>query len=248
MISLPAPAPFILLPAAVVLGLIFGSFVTALSYRLPRGQSIATGRSACPACGTKLTARDLVPVFSWLAHGGKCRHCGTRVSRRYPAIEIVMALLFAAATLLVHDIARLALVLAVTPVMVALAIIDVEHSRLPNSLLVTLAGLFLALRYIGDRDFTTALVVAVIVFALAVALDFVGRRLIHQGLGMGDAKLMAVAALVLPPMPLFAALGGAGLLGAGVAVLPWVRKKAHRGHFPFGPALLAAIWMALVTL
>lgn len=246
MIQLQAPLPLSALPIVAILGLIFGSFITALSYRLPRGQSIAKGRSGCPSCGATLTARDLVPVFSWLAHGGKCRHCGTAVSWRYPAIEIMMALLFIAAALLVHDLTRLALVLAMTPVMVALAIIDIEHRRLPNSLLIVLAALFLAFHFVSDQGLATAAIACVLVFAGSVALDSTGRRLIGQGLSMGDAKLMAIAALALPPIPLLASLGVAGILGAGVAILPWAQRHVDRGHFPFGPALLAAIWGAIL--
>lgn len=240
--------PLSVLPIVIALGLIFGSFVTALSYRLPRGKSIAKGRSACPACGTTLTVRDLVPVLSWIAHGGKCRHCGARISWRYPAIEILMAVLFAVAALAVTDLTRLVLILAATIVMMTLAIIDLEHRRLPNSLLAILAILFIALRYARDRDFVTAAIAALVVFAAAVALDAVGRRLIRQGLSMGDAKLMAAAALVLPPVPLLAALGVAGILGSGVAVLPRMRNHRRGGHFPFGPALLAAFWAAIITL
>ena len=75
----------------VSVGLVLGSFVTMLSYRLPRGISIVMPRSHCPACKTQLGARDLVPVFSWLFSGGKCRHCGRRISARYPLIELVVA-------------------------------------------------------------------------------------------------------------------------------------------------------------
>ncbi|MGE3332140.1 MAG: A24 family peptidase [Rhodospirillaceae bacterium] len=248
MIPIQASLPLSALPIVVVLGLIFGSFVTALSYRLPRGQSIAKGRSACPSCGTTLTPKDLVPVFSWLMHGGKCGHCGARVSWRYPAIEILTALLFAVAALAVADTARLVLVLAATPVMMALAIIDVEHRRLPNSLLAILAILFAAHRAAGDGDYVTAAIACVVVFASAVAFDAAGRRFIRQGLSMGDAKLMAAAALALPPIPLLTALGVAGVLGAAVAVLPWMRNHRPGNHFAFGPALLLAFWGAIITL
>lgn len=248
MIPFQGPLPLSALPIIVVLGLIFGSFVTALSYRLPRGQSIAKGRSACPSCGTTLTPKDLVPVFSWVMRGGKCAYCGARVSWRYPAIEVLTALLFAAAALVVGDPARLVLTLAATPVMMALAIIDVEHRRLPNGLLAVLAVLFIALRAAGDGDYMAAMVACAAVFAAAVALDSVGRRTIRQGLSMGDAKLMAAAALALPPVPLLTALGAAGILGAAMAVLPGMRNHGPGRHFAFGPPLLLAFWGAIVTL
>lgn len=227
---------------AAVLGLIFGSFVTALSYRLPRGISIAKGRSACPACGVALTARDLVPVASWVAHGGACRRCGARVSWRYPAIELGMAALFVAAALLVADPVRLILVLAATPVMVALAVIDIEHRRLPNVLLGFLALLALGLRIGGGDDIAAAGLAAAGVFVAGLALDRVARRFgVRQGLGMGDAKLMAVVALALPLPLALAALGTAALLGVAVGLA----RRREDGGFPFGPLLLLGLWAGL---
>lgn len=77
--------------AGVALGLVLGSFVTMLSYRLPRGESIVWPRSRCALCKSALGVRDLVPLFSWIFHGGRCRHCGGAISIRYPAIEAVAA-------------------------------------------------------------------------------------------------------------------------------------------------------------
>lgn len=239
------PVAFLVFLAA--LGLIFGSFVTALSYRLPRGISIAQGRSACPSCHTVLTARDLVPVFSWVLHRGACRICGAKISWRYPAIELVTAVMFVTAGLLLEELPRLILVLAATPAMVALAVIDLECRRLPNSLMAWVAALAVGVRYTIDGDVLRAVIAAVIVFVLAIALDTAGRRFLRQGLGMGDAKLMAVAAIALPPIPLTLALGAAGCLGI-VMGLFW-REGAQRPKlFPFGPPLLLGFWVILVAL
>lgn len=242
--TLPPLAVLIFIAA---LGLIFGSFITALSYRLPRGISIAKGRSACPACGTALTARDLIPVGSWLMHRGACRVCGTRISWRYPAIEAMMAALFVIAAVTIESPLRLALVLGATPVMVALAVIDIEHRRVPNVLVAILAAFAVALRYVSDGDYLTAVISAVIVFALAVGLDQVGRRLIRQGLGMGDAKLMTIVALALAPVAVATVLCGAGVLGV-ITGLFWRRDSADPRHFPFAPALLTSFWIGLVAL
>jgi leader peptidase (prepilin peptidase)/N-methyltransferase len=190
------------LPFFAIFGLILGSFVGALSYRLPRGASVARGRSACTTCGATLRARDLIPVLSWAASRGACRYCGSRISWRYPAIELTTAALFVGAAFAIDDLTRLALVVAMTPIMVALAVIDFEHHRLPNVLIAPLALLALAYRFVTDRDFGSAVIAAAVVFALAVLLDQGGRRLFRQGLGMGDAKLMAVVALALPILPL----------------------------------------------
>src|SRR5687768_15573196 len=83
--------------SAGVLGLIFGSFATALAYRLPRGESISTGRSKCPNCGHTIGVAENIPVFSWLFLRGRCKHCGNEISARYPLTELVTSLLFVGA-------------------------------------------------------------------------------------------------------------------------------------------------------
>lgn len=70
------------------LALVFGSFLTCCVYRIPRGESIRTKHSRCPKCGTDLKVLDLVPVFSYLLSGGKCRHCGVKIPLQYVLIEL----------------------------------------------------------------------------------------------------------------------------------------------------------------
>lgn len=82
------------LAAVIVIGLCVGSYLAALSYRLPRG--VRGKRSACPSCGHQLAARDLVPVLSWLALRGRCRYCVAPIGVRYTLIELGTALIFAA--------------------------------------------------------------------------------------------------------------------------------------------------------
>ena len=82
--------------AFAAFGLVIGSFLTVVIHRVPRRQSIVAPRSACPSCHTQITARDNVPVFSYLLLRGRCRHCGTRISAEYPAVEALTAALFVA--------------------------------------------------------------------------------------------------------------------------------------------------------
>src|SRR5690606_24465130 len=77
-----------------VLGLIIGSFLNVVVWRVPRGESVNKPRSACPECGHRLRARDNVPVLSWLVLRGKCRACGAPISARYPTIDLLTAVLF----------------------------------------------------------------------------------------------------------------------------------------------------------
>ena len=228
------------------LGLIFGSFVTALSYRLPRGESIAHGRSRCPACGHILEAPDLVPVLSWVTQGGACRHCRTRISWRYPFIELVTMALFVAAGLFSMNVIQMVLLLALTPPMMALAVIDLEHRRLPNSLVLILAVLALAWRWNADQSILTGVAAAFIVGGAGLLLDAGCRKVAGKpGLGLGDTKLFALAAIALPVPEFLLFAASAGSLGVVFGGLWQWRTQA--GQFPFAPAILMSFWGALLV-
>src|SRR3954463_14212032 len=79
-----------------LLGLLVGSFLNVVIWRVPRGESVVRPPSHCPGCGTEIAARDNVPVLSWLLLRAKCRTCGTHISVRYPFVELVTAAMFAA--------------------------------------------------------------------------------------------------------------------------------------------------------
>ena len=244
LLAAPLPPVSVLAVPLAAFGLVLGSFVTALSYRLPRGESVARGRSKCPACGHVLGAADLIPVISWVAHGGACRHCRAPVSWRYPAIEIVSATLFVAAGVLVHDFVHLALLLAMTSVMMTLAIIDLEHRRLPNSVVLVLATLALAWRVAGSGGMLEGAGLAAASAVLGIGLDAIYRaRTGRTGLGGGDTKVLAVVGLALGLGPFLMTLTLAGLFG----VLGGIFARAHRGEseFAFAPGILAAFWLGL---
>ena len=231
---------------AAAFGLVFGSFVTALSYRLPRGESIAHGRSRCPSCGHTLTARDLVPVLSWVFHKGACRHCNAKVPWRYPLIELTTAVLFVAAVAARLDVVHMGLLLAMTPVIVALVIIDIENERLPNGLVAVLALLAVAWRWFGDGGLLMGLAIAVGVLVLGALID-AGYKALKgvRGLGFGDVKLMALGALALPVGPFLLFLTLTGLFGVVFGAF-WQRTR-QSNTFPFGPAILASYWICLAA-
>ena len=87
-------APEVILFIAFVMGLVFGSFSTMASFRIPRKEDLIFKPSRCPNCGFRLKVRDLIPVLSWLMNHGSCRKCKTKISVRYPIIEIITGVLF----------------------------------------------------------------------------------------------------------------------------------------------------------
>lgn len=126
-----------------VLGAIIGSFLNVVIHRLPREQSIVFPNSTCPKCRKAIKAYDNIPILSYLILRGRCRHCGVHISSRYPAVEALTAILFAAVTW--HDGVSFALAfdLAFAASMVALVFIDAEHMILPNA--ITYPGIIFAI-------------------------------------------------------------------------------------------------------
>jgi leader peptidase (prepilin peptidase) / N-methyltransferase len=139
------------------LGLIFGSFGTALAYRLPRGKSAAEGRSKCPNCGQTIRAIDNVPLLSYLALRGRCRNCGHKISPRYPLAEAATAILFLAVALRFDLSWEAAFYALFFWALVVLTVIDLEHQLLPNKIVYPLLALtyasFALSELLGSGDF-----------------------------------------------------------------------------------------------
>ncbi len=239
-----------------MLGLILGSFTTALAHRVPENLPwfMVTGRykrSLCPKCSQALGLADLIPVFSWLFNRGQCRHCGKCISIKYPVIElVVMAVVIA--VFLAKGMSVEAFILAsLVPFLVALAIIDFEKMILPDQLVAisaVLTGVLLSWQVVQSGDTTLFLThgMAALVYGLvAWGLGEITSRLVgRSALGFGDVKFFAVAGLGLglQMLPVFMIL--AGTLGILIA-LAWRLMKSD-SLFPFGPALIVAYYSLLV--
>ena len=227
-------AAILLFPA----GLIFGSFATAVAHRIPRGESVVTGRSRCPGCGEQIAAYDNVPVLSWLLLRGRCRNCGAAISARYPLTELAMAVLFTLTALVLGtgDLGKLALGLVFVTMLVTITVTDLELRVIPNAILLAGSAIGLAIVVGTDPSSLPERGIAALAaggFLLAAAL------LYPRGMGLGDVKLAAAMGLFLgrevAPAMLVALLAGALF---GLAVM--LRKGAAAGRktaVPFGPFL-----------
>jgi leader peptidase (prepilin peptidase)/N-methyltransferase len=231
---------------AALLGLVFGSFATAASYRLPRLIPLASGRSICPGCGKTLGGWDLIPLLSWLRSGGRCRHCGETISWRYPAIEAVTAALFVLIWARVGaDFGQLALLWLTATGLVIITVADFEAGIIPDKVLLVLAPVALGLRWLTGQSVAEAMGTAVVAMALAFALRIGFRRLRgYDGLGMGDVKFLGVAGLYLGSLRMAGFIILAGLLGV-VLGLGW-RLSGRGAVFPFGPALTLSLLLGVL--
>jgi leader peptidase (prepilin peptidase)/N-methyltransferase len=256
--------------AAVIvaaLGLCIGSFLNVCIYRIPNKISIRTPPSHCPNCKARLAAIDLVPVLSWLWLGGKCRHCGKRINFRYPAVELLTAVLFLLCWWRAPVVWRLLPSLALTCVLVASAFIDAEHTIIPNGLVLfgAVTGILLdaaCWAFTGrmpwmdasaepipwNRALSGAAAGALMGGAPLLALDMLSRAVLRKdGMGGGDVKLMAMAGLYLGWKFALVALLLAVVAGgiAGVALL--VTSRMKRGdYFPFGPFLAGGAFASML--
>src|SRR6266536_1861090 len=141
-INLLIPSPFNYIFAGV-LGAIIGSFLNVVIHRLPLEDSIVFPNSRCPSCGAVIAFYDNVPILSYLLLRGRCRSCETRISARYPAVELMTALLFVAVTWRVGLTLVLPFDLIFVSALIALVFIDAEHMILPNA--ITYPGIVFAL-------------------------------------------------------------------------------------------------------
>ncbi len=223
-----------------------GSFLGVLVLRLPAGRPVISGRSCCPRCHHTLEPAELVPVASWLMARRRCRHCHAPISPFYPAMEIAaLALAIWAALVLPAD--ELWASCALGWCLLALAVIDARSFLLPDALTLPLIPAGLAIAYRDDpASLLPHAAAAGAGFAAFTLIAMAYRRLRHrEGLGAGDAKLLAAAGAWLsleglPSVVLIAALASfAGLL----LDRRIDRQRLLMSRIPFGPGLCLGIWL-----
>ena len=234
--------------ATLVLSPFIGSFLGVVITRLPRFETIIHGRSHCTACGVTLSPRDLIPLASFLWLRGRCRICAAPIPRLLPVIEIA-ALVIAAASIVAAPSGPTVMAdAALGWALLALAAIDIATFRLPDAITLPLllAGLALAAAHSFDAATTHAATATLCYLGLrGLGAAFRALRGV-DGLGAGDAKLLAAGGAWLGPQAIPSVLLLAGLIGlAWFAALALTGKPIRRTTaIPFGPALAAALWLA----
>jgi leader peptidase (prepilin peptidase)/N-methyltransferase len=235
--------------AAVLVGLVVGSFLNVCIHRLPLGESVVAPRSRCPACRTTIRALENIPIVSYLALRGRCRTCGARISPRYPLVEALAAGCCVAAVAAFGPTLRAALAAGFLCLLVAATFVDLDHMLIPHALTlpwipVALVGALLgagpplpdaligALAGAGFVDLVGAYAEVFINWGVEREEDF------KAAMGFGDVTLTAMMGAFLGWRALIVAFFIATLVGSIVGLARIALGRLAWGkHLPFGPFL-----------
>jgi len=225
-----------------------GSFLGVVIRRLPLGRPIAVARSACEGCGRVLRARDLVPLISFVLLRGRCRFCRAGIARFHPAIELAAAAVAAWAMLADPGADALSVWAncALGWSLLALAWIDWDHLRLPDVLTLPLVALGLLATWALDPEAATDHAAAAALAYLAFRGVALGYRLVRgrEGLGQGDAKLLAASGAWVGLAGLPSVVLGAALIALAATLVQRLRHRTTaETPIPFGPYLALATWL-----
>ncbi|WP_456273874.1 prepilin peptidase [Bacillus sp. AK031] len=218
-------------------GLLLGSFYNVVGLRVPLKQSIVKPRSACPGCGHTLTAKELIPVISYLFQGGKCSRCRGHISPLYPLIEALTGILFLISYFIIGWEPELLVALTLVSLFMIILVSDIKYMIIPDKVLLFFSGLFLLERiFVPLTPWWDSLAGAAIGFALLLLIAVISKG----GMGGGDIKLYAVIGFVMGVKPMLLSFFLATLLGSVIGIIGlafgfFQRKKP----IPFGPFIAA---------
>jgi leader peptidase (prepilin peptidase)/N-methyltransferase len=232
---------FALAAVAFAPGLALGSFLNVVAARVPLRRSIVRPPSACMACAQEIGWYDNVPLVSYAALRGRCRHCGVRIPLVYPAVELLTALLIAGCVFAFGLTFEAAIASFFCAVLVAISAIDLEHRIIPNRIVLPATGIVLVANTLRDPS-----VEWVLAGLGAFTFLFVAALIYPAGMGMGDVKLAALMGVALGRVVPVALM--AGMIAALVPSMVLFARhgsKARKMAIPFGPFLAIGSVVAL---
>ncbi len=225
-------------------GLFFGSFFGVVGTRLPKNESILFPRSHCTKCNHELKWYELIPVFSYIIQGGKCRKCKTKLSVFYPLVELISGLLFALCYYIFGFTNELFISLLIVSFLVIVIVSDVSFLVIPDevTLFFSIAMIILKLVLYGIRTTFMSILSAVLMFCIMYCIMLLGNKIFKkETLGGADIKLMFFIGLVLSP-----ALGLFNIFLSSCLALPIsliLLYKDKNNVVPFGPFILLGLFL-----
>mgnify|MGYP001166663751 CR=1 FL=1 len=237
----------------VILGALWGSFANVCIYRLPKGKGVVSGRSHCPKCKKEIVWQDNIPIISYLILKGKCRKCKRKISSQYPMVEMINILLFLIIYFLFGISLTTILLMILSLSFLITFFIDLKHFIIPNSLTFSM----MILGFIKSFDpnlnsifpnYINSLIGGLFGYGVIFSIIFFYKQIRKkEGMGLGDAKLLAVIGFwfgwIAIPFVLFLSS-----IFALVSVIPDLIKKNKKmtSQIPFGPYIILATIFYLV--
>jgi len=219
----------------LLLGLFFGSFYNIVGLRIPKNESILHLQSYCPSCQRRLRPAELIPFFSYVIAGGKCKSCKCSISPVYPIMEGLTAVSFLLVYLQYGWTWETLFGLLFVSLLIIITVSDLAYQLIPNKVLLPFMLLFLVLRFFypyGETSYWEHLIGMASGFLFFLILAVISRG----GVGGGDIKLFAVIGLFLPPVLLVLTIFFSSAFGALFGVVQLIRRRASRGSMiAFGP-------------
>jgi leader peptidase (prepilin peptidase)/N-methyltransferase len=226
-----------------IFGISIGSFLNVVIWRVPNKISFVKGRSSCPKCNHQIKSHDLIPILSFLFLGGKCRECKSKISKRYPLIELVVGLLYVFNFYILGFTPDAILVCMVISILVCVTMVDFDTMEIPDGFnLALIIPAITAISVFPDISFTARVIGF---FAVSVPMFLIGW--LTGGFGGGDMKLIAVCGFLLGWQNVLVATFIALILGAIAGVyLKATHKIESKQPIPFGPYLCAGVYIAIL--
>lgn len=226
-----------------VFGICIGSFLNVVIWRVPNKLSFVTGRSFCPKCNEQIKSYDLIPIFSFLFLGGKCRNCHSKISFRYPLIEFIVGILYVFSFYVLGFTLSAILVCALVSILVCVTMVDFDTMEIPDGFNLMLIIPAIAAIFVFPEVSITARIIGL----FAVSLPMFLIAWLTGGFGGGDIKLIAVCGFLLGWQNVLVATFIALVLGAIVGVYLKATHKIEKNQpIPFGPYLCAGIYIAIL--
>lgn len=239
----------------VVFGLVLGSFANCMAWRIVHGEKVSKGRSHCAVCGHPLSPGELIPLFSWLIQKGRCRHCGEKISIRYPLTEVICAVAFILVVLHYDVTLQAVQFLILTVILLSAALVDLDSGMIPDRLI--LAGILNFIIFtvasggqIGKNllsGFLHGLALLIPLLILTLVMD---RILKKESMGGGDLKLFFMVGIYFSfGAELFMLLLSCILGIAFTLIFQNIRigDPENPKAFPFGPAIAAAALISIIA-
>ena len=229
-----------------VYGLLIGSFLNVLIYRIPRDESIVFPGSHCPVCDHKLKWYDNIPLFSYLSLKGKCRYCGTKISSQYPIIEFFNAFTYIVLLYILSFGTEFLFMALLSSVMLVIAVIDFKEQIIPDVLVLSILILSILYRaadwliYGVSFDILDSFLGALIPVLIFLLIILVSKG----GMGGGDVTLVAAIGFILGRKSVLLCIMLSFVLGAIISLILLATKlKTRKDAIPFGPFLILGFYL-----